>query len=163
MAETTTGSFRIVDDALMDQVRDQARGSQRRRAVHRFHRYEEPVQRMLNAIEPESYVRPHKHESPDKIEAFLALRGRAAVVIFEADGAVREVVLIAARGGTRGVEIGPRTYHSVISLESGTVLFEIGEGPYQPETHKHWAPWAPEEGTSEGNAYLDGLRKSLAI
>lgn len=153
----------ILDDALMDRVRDQARQSERRRAVHRFHEYEEPVQRMVNAIEPDSYVRPHKHEDPDKVEAFLALRGKAAVVSFEDDGQVRGGVVIAARGGARGVEVPPRTYHMVIALEAGTVLFEVGQGPYDPGNHKKWAPWAPAEGTPEGKAYLEAMRSKLGL
>ncbi len=155
--------LKLLDDALMDQLRDQARAAPRKRAVHRFHQLEEPVQRMLNAIEPESYVRPHKHENPDKFEAFVALRGRAVVVTFDAGGAIQGGVVIAARGGTRGVEIPPRTFHSILSLEAGTVLFELGLGPYDPATHKRWAPWAPEEGTPEGLAYMSEVRRALGL
>lgn len=162
MADRST-ELVILDDALMDQVRDHARQSDRRRAVHRFHELEEPVQRMLNAIEPESYVRPHKHESPDKVEMFLALRGRAAVVTFAPDGTVQGAVVIAARGGPRGAEIPPRTYHMVLSLEAGTVLFEIGQGPYEAATHKKWAPWAPDEGSPDGPAFLSRIRQSLGF
>jgi len=151
----------VVDDALMDSVRDAARQSERRRAVHRFHELDESVQRMINAIEPESYVRPHKHQDPDKFEMFVALRGRAVVVVFEEDGTVRRSLLIAARGTTRGVEIPPRTYHMLIALESGTVLFEIGQGPYDPATHKRWAPWAPPEGAPEGSTYLADIKRTL--
>lgn len=162
MAEITTDLI-VLDDALMDRVRDMARESDRRRAVHRFHELAEPVQRMINAIEPDSYVRPHKHENPDKVEAFLALRGKAAVISFTEDGSVRGGVVIAARGGPRGVEIPPRTYHMVISLEAGTVLFEIGQGPYDAGTHKKWPSWAPPEGTPEGAAFLADLRAKLGF
>ncbi len=159
----TPDNLKLLDDALMDQLRDTARASARKRAVHRFHELEEPVQRMLNAIEPESYVRPHKHEDPDKFEAFVALRGRAAIVTFDPDGTVQGGIVIAARGGTRGVEIPARTFHCLLSLEAGTVLFELSMGPYVAQTHKHWAPWAPEEGTSDGATYLAALRQSLGL
>lgn len=162
MADTSTDLI-VLDDALMDQVRDNARQSDRRRAVHRFHQLAEPVQRMLNAIEPDSYVRPHKHADPDKVEMFLALRGRAAVVTFAEDGSVQGAVVIAARGGPRGAEIPPRTYHMVLSLEAGTVLFEIGQGPYEAATHKKWAPWAPAEGAPEGPAFLARIRQALGF
>ena len=162
MAQTTT-RLNILDDALMDQVRDAARQSGRKRAVHRFHELAEPVQRMLNAIEPDSYVRPHKHENPDKVEMFLALRGRAAVVSFDEGGAILGAVVIAARGGPRGVEIPPRTYHMVMSLEAGTVLFEVGLGPYDAASHKKWAAWAPEEGSPDGAAYMAKVRQSAGL
>ncbi|MBM3266634.1 MAG: WbuC family cupin fold metalloprotein [Candidatus Sericytochromatia bacterium] len=155
--------LKLLDDALMDQLRDQARASPRRRAVHRFHEHEEPVQRMLNALEPDSYVRPHKHEDPDKFEAFVVLRGRAAVVLFDPDGKVAATVVIAARGTTRGVEIPPRAFHCLVAVEAGTVLFELSQGPYDGATHKRWAPWAPEEGTPEGAAYLADLRVKLGL
>ncbi len=163
MADLST-PMGILDDALMDQVRDLARQSDRKRATHRFHQYDEAaVQRMLNAIEPDSYVRPHKHESPDKLETFLALRGRAAVVTYAEDGTVLGGVVVAARGGARGVEIPPRTYHSLFSLEAGTVLYEVIQGPYDPATHKRWAPWAPEEGSAEAASFLANLRRSLGL
>ncbi|MBM3275731.1 MAG: WbuC family cupin fold metalloprotein, partial [Candidatus Sericytochromatia bacterium] len=126
---TTQDALKVLDDALMDGLRESARRSPRKRAVHRFHAHEEAVQRMVNAVEPESYVRPHKHENPDKFEAFVALRGKAAIVTFDDKGAVEGGLVIAARGGSRGVEIPPRIYHMLLSLEPGTVLFELSQGP----------------------------------
>jgi cupin fold WbuC family metalloprotein len=72
-------------------------------------------------------------------------------------------VIVAARGTTRGVEIPPRTFHCVISLEAGTVLFELSPGPYDPASHKRPAPWAPAEGTPEVATYLAGLRRKLGL
>ena len=48
----------------------------------RFHEFDEHVQRMLNAVEPGSYVRPHRHVNPVKPEAFVVLRGSVLVVRF---------------------------------------------------------------------------------
>ena len=48
-----------LDDCLLDAASAQARTSARRHHMHWFHQgYEEPVQRMLNALEPDSYVPP---------------------------------------------------------------------------------------------------------
>jgi cupin fold WbuC family metalloprotein len=160
---TTQDSLKVLDDALMDGLREMARQSPRKRAVHRFHEHEEAVQRMLNAIEPESYVRPHKHENPDKFEAFVALRGKAAIVTFDEKGEIAEGLVIAARGGSRGVEIPPRTYHMLLSLEPGTVLFELSQGPYDAQSHKKWASWAPEEGSPECVAFLAEVRRRLGF
>ncbi len=49
---------------LLDQVVKEARASERRRMNFNFHQLEDPANRMLNAIELESYIRPHRHLEP---------------------------------------------------------------------------------------------------
>ena len=49
-----------------DALLGEASRSPRRRAIYRLHEHEEPVQRMLNAMLPGTYVQPHKHEAPDR-------------------------------------------------------------------------------------------------
>jgi cupin fold WbuC family metalloprotein len=142
---------------------ERARSAPRRRALLRYHEHEETVQRMINAVEPDSYVRPHRHADPDKVEVFLALRGSAVVCAFDETGRLIEHVPIRAGGPCFGVEIPPRVWHSLLALEQGTVLYEMVEGPFQPETHKDHAPWAPPEGTPEGCAYHRELRSQLAL
>ena len=61
---------------LLDQVVKEARASERRRMNYNFHQLEDPANRMLNAIEPESYIRPHRHLEPPRDEAFFVLRGQ---------------------------------------------------------------------------------------
>jgi hypothetical protein len=50
-----------IDEALLNEVSSLGKGNPRKRMILRFHGHEEPLQRMLNAVEPESYVRPHRH------------------------------------------------------------------------------------------------------
>ena len=40
-------------------------------------------------------------------------------------------------------------------------MYEIKEGPYNPDTDKKFANWAPEEYTDESKIYLDKLKKAL--
>src|SRR5437773_856487 len=82
------------DDALLDEAAGQARSSPRKRVIVRFHELEEGLHRMLNAIEPESYVRPHKHVAIYKPEAFVALRGSLLVIRFADDGAPLEGIVV---------------------------------------------------------------------
>jgi cupin fold WbuC family metalloprotein len=133
------------DEPLLNATAEAARSSPRQRHITRFHELPEPFQRMLNAIEPESYVRPHRHLDPDKAEVFIALQGSALVVRFTDDGAPIEGVLLDAGGPVRGVEIPVGAWHSLLSLQRGTVLFEAKEGPYAQATDKDFAPWAPPE------------------
>ncbi len=48
-------------EEALDGVTAAARVSARKRSIVRFHEHGDGVQRMLNALEPESYVRPHRH------------------------------------------------------------------------------------------------------
>lgn len=157
------GRLRPVGDAEIARARAAARSAPRRRAIARYHAHEEAVQRMLNAVEPGSYVRPHRHRDPAKTEVFLALAGRALVCGFDDAGELTERVEIGAAGRQRGVEIPPGVWHALVSLEPGTVLYEVIEGPFRPDAHKEWPPWAPLEGTPEGERYLHTLRERLGL
>lgn len=151
--EFPEGALRPIGLSEMREARALAVRSPRRRAIVRYHEHAEPVQRMLNALEPDSYVRPHRHQDPDKHEIFVVLSGRALVLKFDDQGLVTDYVLLSAHGPQRGVEIPPRTWHSVVALDPGTVLYEVIEGAFSPATHKAYAPWAPAEGTPAAAAF----------
>lgn len=106
----------------------------------------DPIQRMLNAFEPGTYVRPHRHR--DKWELFVILSGRAAVLAFDDDGRMRERVELNVIDGNRVVEIPPDTWHSFVSLAPQTVMFEVKAGPYAPTAVEDFCAWAPLEGTA---------------
>lgn len=147
-----------IDKKLLNDLTEQAKQSPRLRKNYNFHELDEPVQRMLNAIEPESYPQPHKHETPPKVEVFIALRGKFKVMEFDEQGNVTKSVEIAPNSDNVGCEIQPGTWHTVVSLESGSVVYEVKQGPYDPETDKIFAPWAPAEGEDGVEEYLEKLR-----
>jgi cupin fold WbuC family metalloprotein len=147
----------------MDRATDIARASERGRTIIRLHEHDEPVQRMLNALEPESYVRPHRHTRPHKHEVVVALRGSVLVVRFGEEGVPLEGYVVAAAGPAGGIEVPVGAWHTIVSLEPGTVVFEVNSGPYDPATHKEYALWAPpEEDRGAGAQYLLGLRTHFA-
>jgi cupin fold WbuC family metalloprotein len=154
-----------INQNLLDELTAKARTAPRLRMNHNFHQSaDDPLNRMLNAMEPGTYVRPHKHENPDKREAFLLLRGRILVVSFDETGSVADYVELNPAIGNFGLEIAPRTYHTLITLESGSVLYELKDGPYDVQNDKQFAPWAPEEGSPEAPAYAEQiLRKITAV
>jgi cupin fold WbuC family metalloprotein len=146
-------------EGLLDLAAEMGRGSPRRRHIIRFHELDEAFQRMLNAIEPESYTRPHRHLEPAKPEVFIALRGSALIVRFWDNGEVLEGVVIDAEGPVRGIEIPAGAWHCLVSLATGTVMFEAKEGPYVQANDKDFAAWAPPETDVEGGqAFVAGLR-----
>jgi cupin fold WbuC family metalloprotein len=156
--------MQIIDDTLLDQLTEKARTSPRQRANFNLHgSYDDPCQRLLNAVEPGSYVRPHRHLDPPRPETFVAVRGRLAVVVFTADGALLQVVPLAIGTGTIGVDLPAGTWHSVLALETGSIFFETKPGPYQPLSDKDFAIWAPAEGSAEAADYLRKLEKDVRI
>ena len=149
-----------IDEALLDDASASARKSPRRRLITRFHEHEDPLQRMLNAVEPDSYVRPHRHTSAYKPEAFVALRGSLLVIRFDDDGAPLEGVIANADGPVRGVEVPYKAWHCFIALRPGTVVFEVTTGPYDPKTGNDYAPWAPpEDDRDAGLAFIAQMRR----
>lgn len=152
--------MRTITDDLIQGLIEQAAQSPRKRAQYNFHIYDEPVQRMINALHLGTYVTPHKHENPDKVELIAMLAGKAALLHYGDTGDVQDIFIMDAGGPLRGVDIPARTYHNFVALTPCAVL-EIIQGPYQAETHKKFAPWAPLEGTPETAAYLARLERLI--
>ena len=137
-----------IDCQLLDAVTAQAKLSPRLRMNHNFHpELSDPVQRLLNALEPWTYIRPHKHVT--KEESFVLLRGTVLAVVFNDDGTIRDHCVLNALSGNLGVEFEENSYHMLTSLESGSVVYEIKEGPFVPHSEASSAPWAPREDAPE--------------
>ena len=149
---------------LFDRVSAEAAVAPRRRKNHNFHKdYGDPVQRMLNAIEPWSYIRPHKHEDPDKREIFFSLRGRIVVVEFAEDGTVTDHFLLDPLVQNFGTEIPERVYHTLIALDPETVSYEVKDGPFSPIDDKNFAPWAPREGDPAVRSFMEGILERVGL
>lgn len=150
--------LKIIDNRLLDEVSAKAKTVARKRMNHNFHDdYSDPINRMLNALEPGTYCRPHKHEFPDKREVFMVLRGAFAVFFFNDKGEVTQIVELSQKSGIFGVDIQPRVWHTLVCLEQGSVAYEVKDGPYYQPDDKDFAPWAPEENSPEAPAYLEQL------
>lgn len=155
-----TGAMRLIDNALLERLAEEADASPRRRAIHRFHEHEEPVQRMVNALRDDSYVQPHRHADPDKVELFVALSGRLLALVFDEAGNVARHAVLDPGGPVRGCEIPPRTWHALLALDPVAVALEIIEGPFEATSHKKFAPWAPEDADT-GLAWIRARRDEV--
>ena len=152
----------IINDNLIEPIIIKANASPRRRMNYNFHpQLDDPLQRMLNCLEPGTYIQPHKHENPDKCEAFILLKGKVLVVEFDNDGQVTSHALLEAGTGAYGAEIAPRIFHCIIALEPGSVVYEVKNGPYSPLDDKNFASWAPKEGNEGCHEYVENLVKQL--
>ena len=156
-------SFKIqpIDLTLLETVQQQATASPRQRMNFNFHELQDGVQRFLNAIEPGSYVRPHRHVNPFRDEVFLVLRGKGAVVVFAENGENEHIHPLDPGRGFWGVDIGGGVYHSIVSLAEQSIFYEIKPGPYNPQADKGFAPWAPEEDTDAAKIYLQNLETKI--
>jgi len=150
----------LIDDVLLDAVSAEARDAPRGRKNRNFHpRDDYPGHRLLNAIEPGSYIAPHRHLDPNKDETMVVLRGALGLVVFAEDGRIERAEKIASGGTAVGIDIAHGTWHTVFALAPGTVFLEAKSGPYLPLTDAERAPWAPAENAPEAPDYLAGLRR----
>jgi cupin fold WbuC family metalloprotein len=137
----------VIDNKALADLSKTAQSLPRLRKNYNIHpQLDDPVQRLFNAMEPATYVRPHRHPSDDRWEFFQIVSGRAAVLTFDQQGTVRDKVVLSQSGPNIAIEIPGNEWHTIVSLQPGTVLFEIKQGPYQPLSDKDFALWAPEEG-----------------
>lgn len=150
--------LKIVTPKLLDELSQRAASLPRKRTNHNFHDdHSDPINRMLNAFEPGTYIQPHKHENPDKREVFIVLRGSLVVVFFDDSGAATEFILLDPEKGNHAVEIPVGAWHTLFSLESGSVVYEMKDGPYFPSYDKDFASWAPKEGDLGCDEYVKSL------
>ena len=142
------------NNKLINETLEKARNSPRKREVYCFSSPQDKIQRMINVGLKETYVRPHKHENPDKLEIFSILKGKVAILIFDDIGKITDSIILDEDKDNKAVEIPAKTWHSFIVLSDEAALYEIIEGPYDPKSHKKFAEFAPEEGTDEAAKYL---------
>ncbi|MDA8427704.1 MAG: WbuC family cupin fold metalloprotein [Geobacteraceae bacterium] len=152
----------VVTRNRLDQLSEEARLSPRQRKNYNLHAANEShCHRLFNAIEPCSYIRPHRHLDPEKDEAFILISGRLGVITFSETGEVAETVILSQQLGVLAVDILHGTYHTAVSLEPGTVFFEAKAGPYLPLAEAECAPWSPTDDDEKAQAYLEQLRICL--
>jgi len=126
----------------LQQLSEQAANSHRLRANRNLHpELSNPVQRLAIAMEPGTYVRPHRH--PHTFELLTSLSGRFLVLHFDDNGYVTQLVVLGEE--CKVLETDAGTWHAVLSMDKGGVIFEIKHGGYKPVTDQDSAPWAPTE------------------
>lgn len=151
--------MKIFSSDYLNELTAQAQGSPRKRQHRNIHEsYADPCQRLFNAVEPGSYIRPHRHATDPRDELLIAVLGSMALVTFDEQGKVTGVVRFGASRNGEGLAVGAEvmanTWHTVIALVPGCVLLEVKAGPFDPNQPKDLAPWAPDEGSPAALPYL---------
>lgn len=154
-----------IDINLINNLSGQAKTNERRRMNLNIHKSaEDHLQRFLNAMEPGTYIRPHKHELPRKRELFAVVRGEFLVLEFDNDGHIIDHIVLSHGTGNFAAEIDPNIWHTVIALKVSSVALEIKDGPYDPNDDKVFAEWAPDhDDISASKTFLDETLQKLGI
>jgi len=154
--------MKIINRQLLDEITAAAKENPRLRKNWNIHPGDDfPAHRLLNAMEPQSYIRPHRHLDMLKDETFMIVRGRLGILVFEDNGRVKEKLLLAADGENIGVDIPSGLFHTAVSLAEGTIFFEAKAGPYLQLSEAEKAGWAPEDGTA-AREYLLSLKNEFS-
>lgn len=120
-----------IDKVLLDYLTEQAMASPRLRMNYDLRNgSSDTSQRMLNAIEPESEVPIHRHQKTS--ETVVCLRGSLIEEFYDESGAIIESFEVAAAGECCALNIPAGVWHTLKSLESGTVILEVKDGAYEP-------------------------------
>ena len=158
--ENPTGDLFQLTDELIEKGIAASRKSERRRMILPIHRKQEAeVQRLVNFLQPGTYVRPHCHPSDHATESIVLLQGAIRFFTFDDAGNRVSEQLLKAQPMPGVVDIEPKVWHSFLVLEPDTILFECKKGPYNAETDKQFADWAPEEGDPKAEQWMKSQTK----
>ena len=121
-----------INNILLDKLTEQAKASPRLRMnLDLRNGPEDGSQRMLNAIEPGSVIPVHRHQKTS--ETVVCLRGRVVEEFYDDLGRIcDEPVELSPGGSNVAVNVPAGQWHTVRALESGTVILENKDGPYEP-------------------------------
>ncbi len=119
----------IIDRHILDSLTAQAKVSPRLRMnLDLRNSAEDQSQRMLNAIEPGTVLPVHRHRNTS--ETVVCLRGHFEEYFYDADGRLTDTIDMVPGGMLINIPAGQ--WHSLKSLESGTVLLECKDGAWTP-------------------------------
>jgi cupin fold WbuC family metalloprotein len=132
----------IITQAVLDKLTEQAKASPRLRMNCDLRNSEaDTSQGMLNAIELGSILPIHRHRKTS--ETVVCLRGRHVWEFFAEQSSEAERYDDLDRICTDRIELSPSgpivalnvpigQWHTVKAIESGSVILEMKDGPYEP-------------------------------
>ena len=124
----------IIDKQVLDELSNKAEESPRLRCnLDLRNSDQDQSQRMLNAIEPDTVMPIHRHRHSS--ETCVCIRGHFVEYFYDENGTLTHTIDMLPGGTILNIEKGQ--WHSLKCLESGTILLEAKDGP--------WEPLAPED------------------
>ena len=131
LSKAEVRSVMVIDKQVLDRLTMQAKESPRlRMAMDLRNSPDDGSQRMLNAMEPGTVMPVHRHRSTS--ETVVVLRGIIRWDYYNDNGEKTNSFVLDANGDIRCINVDMGQWHSPECLESGTVLLEMKDGPYEP-------------------------------
>ena len=121
-----------ITQGLMDDLTAKAKASPRLRMnLDLRNSDQDGSQRMLNAIEPGSPLPIHRHRKTS--ETVVCLRGRLVWEFYdELERTCTDRIELRPGGPVVALNVPIGQWHTVKALESGSVILEVKDGPYEP-------------------------------
>lgn len=120
----------LIDTKLLDALTAQAKASPRLRMNFDLRNTPDDLsQRMLNALEPGTVMPIHRHQNTS--ETVVVLRGKVKWLYYNDKGELTDTILVEAGGDICGLSVPKRQWHSLECLESGSVILETKDGPWE--------------------------------
>ncbi len=120
-----------ISQSLLDFLTEQAKVSPRLRMNYDLRNNDsDQSQRMLNAIEPGSPLPIHRHRHSS--ETVVCLRSKLVWEYFDdLERICTEVIELCPNGPIVALNIPAGQWHTVRAIESGSVILEMKDGPYE--------------------------------
>ena len=120
----------VLDTNLLDALTAQAKTSPRLRMnLDLRNTPEDHSQRMLNALEPGTVLPIHRHRHTS--ETVVVLRGKVKWLYYNDKGELTDTILVEAGGDICGLSVPMGQWHLIECLESGSVILETKDGPWE--------------------------------
>jgi cupin fold WbuC family metalloprotein len=143
---------------MMDDGITTSRSSRRKRILLPLHRTQDAVvQRLINFLQPGTYIRPHQHPGDHQVESLVVIKGSILFIIFDETGFIEHYCKLSASGHDCIIDIEPGVWHTFVVLDPDTVIYEAKKGPYDAATDKVFASWSPEEYTTEADEWVKSM------
>src|SRR3990172_1720673 len=98
--------IQIIDRTCLDKITAEAEQSPRLRKNLNIHVSPEAAcHRLFNAIEPASYIRPHRHLDPAKDETIVIVRGTLGILVFDKEGGIIQKTVLMPAGDAVAVNV----------------------------------------------------------
>lgn len=151
----------LTDDQIAELLAT-ASASPRRRIARVLHSPGDEFNRVFNVMMHDSYMQPHHHPGPEKIEHIHLIRGEIVIVFFDERGGIDSLTRLGPRG-VKSVTVPAFTWHTYAIMSDHAITYETMMGVYDPRTWKTMGGWAPAEQTDEAGVYLNALKQQARV
>lgn len=120
----------LLSTALFNDLTAQAKASPRLRMNFDLRNTpNDQSQRMLNALEPGTVMPIHRHQNTS--ETVVVLRGKVKWLYYNDKGEITDTFIVAPNSNLIGLSVPIGQWHSLECLESGSVILETKDGPWE--------------------------------